>query len=139
MADKEQNSLPNTEQGWKEKLTPEQYRVLRKKGTEPPFKNQYNSDYSDGIYVCAGCGTALFDSSAKFDSGTGWPSFHSPIDENAVAEQPDHSLPVTRTEIICSNCHSHLGHVFEDGPAPTGLRYCMNSISLKRTERDEPA
>lgn len=139
MPDKKQHSLPRTEEEWKEKLTAEQYRVLRKKGTEPPFKNQYNSDYADGIYVCAGCGTPLFDSRAKFDSGTGWPSFHSPLDEKAVTEQPDHSLPVTRTEILCSRCNSHLGHVFEDGPEPTGLRYCMNSVCLKRTERNESA
>lgn len=126
-----------TEEEWKRKLTPEQYRVLRGKGTERAFSGKYNNEHRDGIYCCAGCGQPLFDSQAKFDSGTGWPSFYEATD-NAVATHPDISHGMVRTEVVCANCEGHLGHVFDDGPAPTGLRYCLNSESLDLIDRDSP-
>ena len=116
---------------WREALTPEQYRVLRHKGTERPFTGEYYASKEKGIYRCAGCGNPLFSSESKFDSGTGWPSFWQPLSEESVATEEDRSLWMTRVEVHCRRCGGHLGHVFDDGPAPTGLRYCMNSVALK--------
>lgn len=126
-----------TEAEWKQILTPSQYRILRKKRTEIPFINKYYDSEDDGIYVCAGCGQELYDSNHKYDSGTGWPSFWNPIADSLVVELEDRSLFMVRTEIVCSNCGGHLGHVFDDGPHPTGLRYCMNSVAMKFVPRDQ--
>ncbi|MBO6535768.1 MAG: peptide-methionine (R)-S-oxide reductase MsrB [Balneolaceae bacterium] len=126
-----------TEAEWKEILTSSQYRILRKKGTEIPYINEYFDFKGDGIYVCAGCGQHLYDSDHKYKSGTGWPSFWKPIDDSLVVELEDRSFFMVRTEIVCSNCGGHLGHVFDDGPQPTGLRYCMNSAAMKFVARDE--
>jgi len=115
---------------WKKKLTKEQYRVLRKKGTEPAFTGKFWNHQEKGIYKCAGCGTPLFSSEEKFDSGTGWPSFDQSIDEANVEEKSDTSQGMIRTEVLCSSCGGHLGHVFDDGPKSTGCRYCINSVSL---------
>lgn len=125
-----------TEKEWKEILTSSEYRILRNKGTELPYVNEYNNSKEDGIYVCGGCGQILYDSQHKYDSGTGWPSFWKPISDSLVVELEDNSLWMTRTEIVCSNCGSHLGHVFDDGPEPTGLRYCMNSAAMDLVPRD---
>jgi peptide-methionine (R)-S-oxide reductase len=124
------SALPRTEEEWKKRLTPEQYRVLREKGTERAFTGAYYKQKDAGTYRCAGCGEALFASADKFDSGTGWPSFTRPAKEGKVAEERDGSHGMVRTEVHCANCGGHLGHVFEDGPEPTGLRYCINSVSL---------
>ena len=115
---------------WKKILTPEQYHVLREKGTEAPFTNKYADWHEKGIYRCAGCGNELFSSETKFESGTGWPSFWAPIAPGRVAEQKDESFGMVRGEIVCARCGGHLGHVFDDGPEPTHLRYCMNSVAL---------
>ncbi|MBN1836946.1 MAG: peptide-methionine (R)-S-oxide reductase MsrB [Spirochaetales bacterium] len=116
---------------WRAVLTPEQYRVLRKKGTERAFAGKYHDHHAKGLYVCAACGNPLFSSDSKFDSGTGWPSYYAPVAEEAVDTEEDHTLGMRRTEALCSRCGGHLGHVFPDGPAPTGLRYCINSASLE--------
>lgn len=121
---------------WKSLLTPEQYRVLRESGTETPFKGEYVDTEDEGVYRCRACGNPLFRSEAKYHSGCGWPSFSTPISQDAVEEHVDMSLGMARTEIVCGRCGSHLGHVFTDGPQPTGLRYCMNSVSLD-LEREE--
>ena len=123
-----------SDQQWKEKLTPEQYEICRNKGTESPFSGEYLNIKTTGTYLCLCCGNALFHSEKKFDSGTGWPSFWDPIDAQSVTTQEDLSMSVVRTEILCKQCASHLGHVFKDGPQPTGLRYCINSVSLKLEE-----
>ena len=123
--------ISKSEAEWRAQLTPEEYNICRQKGTERPFTGEYNSCYDHGTYVCVCCGNPLFSSDAKYDSGTGWPSFHSTINEKAVREEEDVSLFMRRTETLCNRCDAHLGHVFPDGPTPTGLRYCMNSLALK--------
>ena len=122
--------ITKSEAEWRAQLTPEQYHVTREHGTEAPHTHPYNTNKQTGTYACIGCGKPLFSSQAKFDSGTGWPSYWAPIDEEAVAEHVDKSWFMTRTEVRCADCDSHLGHVFPDGPKPTGLRYCMNGAAL---------
>jgi peptide-methionine (R)-S-oxide reductase len=129
------NDMPKTEEEWKKKLTPEQYAVLREKGTEMPFLGRYVHEDANGVYICAACGNPLFASSTKFDSGTGWPSFDDAL-PGAVIEMEDNSSGMKRTEIVCAKCKSHLGHVFNDGPSKTGKRYCMNSVCLDLKEEN---
>jgi peptide-methionine (R)-S-oxide reductase len=126
--------IEKSEAEWRRELTPQQYRVLREHGTEPPFTGKYWNEHSAGVYRCAACGNPLFDSTTKFESGTGWPSFYEPIEGGRVDTEVDRSLFMARTEVHCARCGGHLGHVFEDGPQPTGLRYCINSASLKLDE-----
>lgn len=126
-----------TEDDWRERLSPEEFQVCRLKGTERAFTGRYCDEKADGVYLCTCCGEPLFDSAAKYDSGSGWPSFWKPLDEAAIDEASDTTHGMTRTEIVCKRCDSHLGHVFPDGPRPTGLRYCVNSLSLQLQPRDK--
>lgn len=119
-----------SDEQWREELTPEQYEILRRKGTEPPFTGKYVDAKDDGTYRCAACGAELFSSDTKFDSGSGWPSFTEPSDSNNIELRPDDSLFMRRTEVVCAQCGGHLGHVFDDGPGPSGKRFCINSCSL---------
>lgn len=126
-------TITKTEEEWKAQLTEEQYYVTRQKGTERAFSSEMCHLFEPGRYACVCCGTTLFDSQEKFESGTGWPSFTQPLNENAVAYNADHSHGMTRVETVCNTCDAHLGHVFPDGPQPSGLRYCINAVSLKKS------
>lgn len=130
------SDMPKTEAEWKEKLNPEQYQVLRQGGTERAFTGKYWDSKAEGVYRCAGCGEKLFSSDTKYESHSGWPSFFQPVDGNLIDEEADRSYGMVRTEIKCANCGGHLGHVFDDGPQPTGLRYCINSASLDLEETE---
>jgi peptide-methionine (R)-S-oxide reductase len=136
MADTREDLRHKPDAYWKDKLTPEQYRILREHGTERAFTSELNANKRDGKYVCAACGLVLFESRHKFDSGTGWPSFWQPAEGTRIEEHQDRSLFMTRTEVRCPRCGGHLGHVFDDGPKPTGLRYCINGLALQFVEED---
>jgi len=139
MAEQTAEKIVKTDEEWRRELTPEQYQILRQKGTERAFTGKYYKTKTPGVYVCAACGQELFDAATKFESGTGWPSFYQPIRSESVAAEVDRSHLMTRTEVHCSRCGGHLGHVFPDGPRPTGKRYCINSASLNLIERQEEA
>lgn len=131
--------VERTDEEWRQLLSPEVYRILRKKGTEAPFSGRYVNEKGKGVYSCAACGNDLFSSEAKFDSGSGWPSFSWPISQRNVESRPDSSLGMRRTEVLCARCGGHLGHVFDDGPKPTGKRYCINSGALRFRREDDHA
>ena len=131
------NKVVKTDEEWKKELTPEEYRILREKGTERAFTGKYWDHHEIGTYICAACGTELFESNTKFDSGCGWPSYFEPIDSNRIIYNDDSSFGMKRTEVICAKCDGHLGHVFDDGPPPTGLRYCINSGSMKFVKKEK--
>jgi peptide-methionine (R)-S-oxide reductase len=130
------DKVRKTEDEWRRELTPEQYHVMREKGTERPFTGEYEKTKEKGTYVCAACGNPLFTSETKYESGSGWPSFYQPAGTESVRTETDDSMFMSRTEVLCSRCDAHLGHVFDDGPQPTGERYCMNSVALK-LEKEE--
>jgi len=126
-----QSKVVKSEAEWRKELTPEQFRITREHGTERPFSHPYNNEKRQGMYTCVSCGAPLFASETKYESGSGWPSFYAPVSDGVVSEHHDHALGMRRTEVRCAQCEAHLGHVFEDGPNPTGLRYCMNGTALK--------